>query len=331
MVATPLDPETGYVRLEAFHSETGREVQSALEKLSSQQMHRLLLDLRGNPGGIVESAVSVAALFLPKDILLLRLVGRTASNTRTFRASKDGPFAHLPIIVLVNASTASAAETLAGILQDHDRALIVGQRTFGKGLVQRGFLLPPSGDVVYLTVARAVIPSGRVIQRPYRNLTAEQYRGYAGQSPDTVDSDSTFRSTAGRVLHGGGGIAPDVALPAPPQMPVWLPAQAEVIESMVDSVAYTLESPGFKRWKSAPAEWRSRLAVPLFALAHDRLGVEPKADSLLTERIAWALAYRATEVRWGTERAYEFGVQTDPEIREATALFGKLEELVKKQ
>jgi len=328
MVSTLLDPQTGYLRLTSFYPETAKEVQDALRKLDGQGMRRLLLDLRWNPGGVVLGATDVAGLFLPKDVLILKLVGHAPMDNQTLNTTKTGPFVRLPLVILVNEHTASAAEALAGSLQDLDRAFIVGRRTFGKALAQRPVMLPPRGDAVFLTVARAVTPSGRIIQRPYRNLTAEQYRLFAGQAPDSV---TTFHTAAGRVVQGGGGVAPDVTLPAQADLPVWWSSAAnDWLETLVDSVANTLDLQTFAHWKTSPDEWRSRLALPFLSRVRDHLGVEPKVDSALTERIAWVTAYRATEVRWGADRAYEFGLANDGEIHAAATYFGKLEELLKK-
>src|SRR5690606_363197 len=143
--------------------------------LRRQGMQRLVLGLRGNPGGLLNEAVGSAGLFLDRDALVFRTVGRKADTNAEYRTRGRGPFRDVPLALLVDGASASASEALAGALQDHDRAVLVGHRTFGKALVQAPFPLP-SGDVLWLTIARVVTPSGRMIQRSYDGLTTAHYR-----------------------------------------------------------------------------------------------------------------------------------------------------------
>lgn len=214
-----MDGQTGYVRLVRFSRTTTDEVRTALDRLSGQGMKRAVLDLRGNGGGYMDQAVRVSDLFLPAGKTVVTQQGRP---TQTFRTQADRAFENLPLVVLVDGSSASASEIVAGAMQDHDRAVLVGRRTFGKGLVQQQRELV-DGSAIRLTIARFLTPSGRLIQTPYtRGVTPEQY--YASkrdrQSRDRtlrldellseVPDSLKFRTAGGRIVIGGGGILPDV-------------------------------------------------------------------------------------------------------------------------
>ena len=214
-----LDDQTGYIRLVRFARTTTDEVRTALERLSAQGMTRAVLDLRGNGGGYLDQAVKLSDLFLPAGKTVVTQKGRTS---QVFRTDDSNAFETLPLIVLVDGSTASASEIVAGAMQDQDRALLVGRRSFGKGLVQQQRELV-DGSAVRVTIARFLTPSGRLIQTPYtRGETPEQYytqkrdrqnrdrnlrlEELLSEVPDSLK----YRTPAGRVVIGGGGILPDV-------------------------------------------------------------------------------------------------------------------------
>jgi carboxyl-terminal processing protease len=190
-VARMVDSITGFVRLEEFGVVAGKEVHDALQRLKGQHMRRAILDLRGNPGGLVTSAVDVASEFFPRGTVVFGTVGRKRDVDTTFTTTRDGAFAALPLIVLIDEHSASAAEALAGSLQDHDRALLLGRRSFGKALMQTAFFVPPSGEILSLTIGHVVSPSGRFIQRRYRGIGAERYRSLAGKGGASGCSRST--------------------------------------------------------------------------------------------------------------------------------------------
>ncbi len=193
----------GYLRVSTISQHAAAELQQEVAALAARGMRTLLLDLRSNPGGLRDEAVNAAELFLDPGQAVLETRGRAPGDTRTFTDAAPQLWPRLPIVILVNQGTASAAEILAGALQDHDRALIAGTPTYGKGLVQTVFQL---GDRVALriTTARWYTPSGRSIQRAVRDTL-----GPAGR----VDTMGVFRTDAGRVLAGHGGIPPDVVIP----------------------------------------------------------------------------------------------------------------------
>lgn len=324
-----IDPRTGYLRLEDFLGNASKEVHDGLKKLRGMRAERVILDLRGNPGGNVIDAVEIASEFFPKGTLVFRTQGRKRDVDTTFITKRDGQFRELPLIVLIDERSASAAEALAGSLQDHDRALIVGRRSFGKALMQTVFFLP-SGDNVWLTVGRVVTPSGRSIQRRYHGLGYEQYLSFAGRSGAAEDTVAVYRTDAGRTVRGGGGIVPDVHVPVTAPLPVWWSAAADsgFDDAVSDSVAHTLAATPAARaaWLDAAAEWRATLLPPFLARVRGRLGVAAHADSLLAARLARILAARAAEVRWGPEAREEFLVRNDAMIHAAVERFAGLEE-----
>jgi carboxyl-terminal processing protease len=195
-----------------FNLTTSDEFNAHLEKLRSQGMNSLILDLRNNHGGLVMQAVRVADTFLQRGQNILTQKGRVRGSTETYAAENETPDT-APLVVLVNGGTASAAEIVAGALQDHDRALIVGETSFGKGLVQNPFLLD-YGSALMLTIAKYYTPSGRLIQRDYSNGGFYDYythggtlRPKDGEAGKPIGPES--KTDTGRAVYGGGGIMPD--------------------------------------------------------------------------------------------------------------------------
>lgn len=205
-----LEPGVGYIRLSDFTNTSAREVHDAIDRLTGQGMERLVFDLRNNPGGALDAAIGVSDAFLVEGQLIVSTRGRTEENNATYRApGQDEPFEG-PLVVLVNEGSASASEIVAGAVQDHDRGLVLGETTWGKGLVQTVFSVRDTG--LALTTARYYTPSGRLIQRDY-----ESYIDYVthrnGVSPEDEPAE-VYETDAGRTVLGGGGIMPDVTVPA---------------------------------------------------------------------------------------------------------------------
>lgn len=210
-----LSPDTGYILLRDFTHTSSRELTTAIEKLKKLGMKKLLLDLRGNPGGVLEQAVDVADVFLPKGSKIVYTRGRTPSSGQDFYAPGEGVHFDQPLVVLINRGSASASEIVAGAIQDHDRGLLVGQRSWGKGLVQSVYTLP-YGAGLALTTARYYTPSGRWIQRDYSDLLAYVNPEDADAGGETKADDvprkagQPFYTDAGRIVYAAGGITPDV-------------------------------------------------------------------------------------------------------------------------
>src|SRR3954470_785701 len=177
-----LDATTGYIRMQDFGENTDRDVKHALHDLAAKGMRRLLFDLRGNPGGPLDQAIKVANEFLPKGKMIVYTRGRVTNSDQDYRASEDSEFTDLPIVMLVNRNSASAAEIVSGALQDHDRAYLVGETTFGKALVQSVYRIS-GGAGLALTTAHYYTPSGRIIQRPW-DASFDEYLSYTLRDQD---------------------------------------------------------------------------------------------------------------------------------------------------
>jgi carboxyl-terminal processing protease len=211
-----VDAQTGYIRLRDFSETTDRDLGAALDVLRGQGMTRLLLDLRDNPGGPLDQAIKVSDRFLSRGDMVVYTRGRTRNSDQDYRAQQEPSMDNMPVVILVNRNSASAAEIVSGALQDHDRALIVGERTFGKALVQSVFRIS-EGAGLALTTARYYTPSGRLIQRPYDGAF-DEYLTYSWreQQEDRPRDPADLKFTnAGRKVYGGGGIEPDAYMPGP--------------------------------------------------------------------------------------------------------------------
>ena len=327
-----VDSTTGYVRLEEFGPEAAGEVRDALDRLKKQHMRRAILDLRGNPGGLVESAVELASEFFPRGTVVFRTRGRKRDVDTTYTTKHDGDYVALPLVVLIDENSASAAEALSASLQDHDRALLVGRRSFGKALMQMDFVVMPMGDDLHLTIGYVLSPSGRFIQRRYRGLAVEQYLAFAGKSGAESDTLQEYRTDAGRVVRGGGGIAPDVALSKPVPLPVWwsVAVDSGFNDAVSDSVALTLPATPAARaaWLGAPDRWRATVLPPFLTRVRARLHLAAQTDSTLDARLTRILAARVAEVRWGLDALEEFLVRSSPDVQAAVGYFPRLPELL---
>lgn len=217
-----MDKTTGYILVSRFAETTATEFHSALLELGQQGMKHLVLDLRGNSGGLLDGAINMADELLPKGDLIVYTQGAHHSR-KNYYATRGGLFEEGRLTVLIDEHSASASEVVSGAIQDNDRGAIIGHRSFGKGLVQHQFNLPGNAAVL-LTIARYYSPSGRCIQRPYDKGSDEYYMAYLNRvlsdynaadsvlnAPDT--SSEVFLTKQGRKVYGGGGIQPDVALP----------------------------------------------------------------------------------------------------------------------
>lgn len=219
-VSYMINPEIGYIKISRFSQKTYEEFQEAMDTLRAQGMKKLILDLQGNPGGYMNQAIDIADEFLSEGKKIVFTHGKDGKYDSDARSTEKGEFETGDLIVLLNEGSASASEILAGALQDNDRALVVGRRSFGKGLVQSPFDLS-DGSELRLTISRYYTPSGRSIQKPYGDL--EEYsrdinkrfrRGEFFHADSIHFSDSLKYQTAnGRTVYGGGGIMPDYFVP----------------------------------------------------------------------------------------------------------------------
>jgi carboxyl-terminal processing protease len=204
-----VDSQTGYVRIDDFAEHTEEELTRALEDLRAKGMKRTVLDLRSNPGGQLDQAIRMVNLFVPRGSLIVYTDGRVPNADQEYRATENGRFLTGPMIVLVNRSSASASEIVSGALQDYDRALVVGETTFGKALVQSVYRVS-QGAGLALTTARYFTPSGRLIQRPWDGSFDEYLTYTLKDQADRAHTPDQLKYTAGgRKVYSGGGIEPD--------------------------------------------------------------------------------------------------------------------------
>src|SRR5207245_1324558 len=211
-VSMMLDDRVGYVLLTPVSETSAQEVTDAVNGLVQKGMKSLVLDLRGDPGGLLDQGVAVSELFLDPGQEVVETRGRAPTTSKTYRDAKPQPWPNLPVVVLTNGGTASAAEIITGALQDHDRAVVVGTPTFGKGLVQSLWQLTPE-TALKLTTARWYTPSGRTIQRKSKSESDQEAQVVAAeQGHDSTKSDSAlvFHTDHGRTVLGGAGIRPDL-------------------------------------------------------------------------------------------------------------------------
>ena len=215
-----LDENTGYIKIKNFGENTYPELLISLAQLSQEGFNNLVIDLRDNTGGYLQSAVQIANEFLPKNKLIVYTQGRK-SPREDYKSDGRGSYQNIPLVVLINESSASASEIFAGAMQDNDRATIIGRRSFGKGLVQKPIEFPDK-SVVRLTVARYYTPSGRCIQKPYSTGNDKTYeddivsRYKHGEffSQDSIKhTGPAYHTSLGRTVYGGGGITPDIFVP----------------------------------------------------------------------------------------------------------------------
>ncbi len=215
-----LNDTTGYLRIKSFGERTYAEMLATLQNLYMMGAKNIVVDLRDNGGGLLEAAVQMANEFLPKNRLIVYTQGRK-SQRQEYRSNGKGAYQKVPMVVLINEGTASAAEIFAGAMQDNDRATVVGRRSFGKGLVQQQIQFP-DGSMIRLTIARYYSPSGRCIQKPFKpgdNADYQQDILSRYQHGEFFSQDSikhvgpVYHTTIGRKVYGGGGITPDIFVP----------------------------------------------------------------------------------------------------------------------
>ena len=205
--------DTGYIKVNRFAQQTFDEVQTAYNELEKSGMKNLILDLRNNGGGLMDQAISILDMFVNSNDTILYTKGRIQNANEVFYANKNRQDKEIPIVVLINRSSASASEIVSGAFQDLDRGIVVGETSFGKGLVQKQFMLD-DGSAVRITVAKYYTPSGRLIQREFENGIDEYYNNLLTDNREASDSllakKPVFKTKRGRNVYGGGGITPDI-------------------------------------------------------------------------------------------------------------------------
>jgi carboxyl-terminal processing protease len=337
-----LKPGVGYVAMTGgFNLTTAAEFQAALEDLHTKGMNTLVLDLRGNRGGLLIQAVRVANTFLQRGQVIVKQEGRFRGAMETFKAQNDTPDP-IPLVVLVNGDSASAAEIVAGALQDHDRALIVGESTFGKGLVQLPIQLEYDSALL-LTIAKYYTPSGRLIQRDYSNSVYDYYtRGGVSanrDAPPAPPSGPESHTDMGRAVYSGGGIAPDEVV-KPGRI---TPAEARLSDSIF---AFAMELTngrvaGFENYKVAPGIDYEHELLPTdfpitdavmkefkrFVTAKTVFKVTPEQLEKARPFVERQLRYDLATAAYGTTTALQVINEKDPQIARAVDAMPRAREL----
>jgi carboxyl-terminal processing protease len=323
---------TGYIKLVRFAKNTHEEFLKAAKDLESQGMKRMVLDLRGNGGGFLNAAIDLADEFLPDGRVIVYTEGRN-SPRRDITASRRGQFESIPLAILIDEGSASASEIIAGAMQDNDRAVIVGRRSFGKGLVQEHVDLPDQ-SAVRLTTARYYTASGRSIQRPYGagidygSDYNVRYEHGELLSADSIrqDSSQTFTTLKGRTVYGGGGVMPDI----------FVPADTSEGSNYLSELFYTgalnqfaldiadrdrIKLLDFGTYKAFNERFvvSEALLRELGAFAQKQ-GIEPNAEDLARSRSQIATRLKAGIARnvWGNAGFYEIMLDTDSIFKRAS-------------
>jgi carboxyl-terminal processing protease len=292
-----LKPGLGYIRANGFDPQTAKQLKDAIENLGGEKLKGLVLDLRDNPGGVVQAALETASYFLKPDQRILSVKGRSVEGQNVDTPKTAAPYS-FPVAVLVNAKTASAAEIVSGALQDHDRATIIGQPTFGKGLVQNVF--PLSGNTALaLTTAFYYTPSGRSIQKPLPSGHLELEK-----------QQEQFRTDSGRIVTGGGGIQPDVLIAPEPmtQLRVALDASGMYTSFATDFIEKHKITDAFEVTPAVLEEFQ------VYAGQHS---IQPPVGEWVRER-AWVQSRLKQEIfnqALGVAKGDEVEAQRDPAVR----------------
>ena len=343
-----LEGGTGYIKLNQFTENASMLVEQALKQLQARGAGGYLLDLRGNPGGLLEQAVGVAGKFLPEDRLIVYTMGRPGSDQRSYHAPESFTLEDAPLVVLVDRFSASASEIVAGAIQDWDRGVVAGQPTFGKASVQQIFPMN-QGTALKITTSRYYTPSGRLIQK-----TAERTLGSGALDSamgETDEADRTsYETKIGRTVYGGGGIAPDVEIevPAYPNLiralnnqsmfmkfaihyvsndPVADPSTFDVTDEMIDDFRRFVETRSFTYTSvaeqsldeleeivqdRAPTDDVLESLADLRSKLNRQRGLEyARHRDLLVARIGSEISAKL----WGTAGRYAFAARHDPQIR----------------
>ncbi len=332
-----LDKRTGYIKITRFAGGTDKEFEAMLDQLLRKGANRLVLDLRDNPGGYLEKAISIADHFLPEGATITYTKGQAAKYSQTYKASAKGSFQDGALAVLINEGSASAAEILAGALQDNDRASVIGRRSFGKGLVQMPITLS-DGAELRLTISRYYTPSGRCIQKPYDSHDLAQYDDDLDERlrhgelffEDSIRGQDTVRyqTARGRTVHGGGGIRPDVFVPVDTAANPALLARVEGRYILAGHAsAYAALHKAIWQKAGFPA-FKARFQMEQATVAS--IKARAAAEGIRASEAQWAAvlpamahAYKAAAARaiFGEAGYYAIATEQDTDIARARAAF----------
>jgi carboxyl-terminal processing protease len=337
-----VDGSTGYIRLQDFGENTDHDLRRALHDLSSKGMRRLLLDIRNNPGGPLDQAIRVANEFLPKGKMIVYTRGRVANSDQDYRATEESEYVDIPIVMLANRNSASASEIVTGALQDHDRAYVVGETTFGKALVQSIYHISGNSGLA-LTTAHYYTPSGRLIQRPW-DAAFDEYLTYTMRDQDANkphNASDLKRTDAGRPVYSGGGIEPDRRVAGPVEgfnptrfgRALWNSNNG----GEFGRLAERFDAEGDTRIKQTPTGRKT--VKPNFVvddamvndfreqLKTDRVRVNEDSFKKDLDFIKAMIRYEIDRALFGVGEARRHLVEIDPQARVALSMFGEAQRL----
>ena len=323
-----LNPGTGYIRIKDFTSTTVRELDDAIAKLEQQGMQRLVLDLRMNPGGLLDAAVGVSDHFLDKGQMIVYTKGRTADSMQEYTAPGKHERFEKPVVVLVNRGSASASEIVAGAIQDHDRGLVVGETSWGKGLVQSVYTLQ-YGAGLALTTSKYFTPAGRNIQRDFTSVYDYYMADEAENGAEVPLSErEQFRTATGRIVYGGGGITPDVIVKQPQlsRTTHLLEVRSAIFNYAVE---YAAKHPELtKELEVTPAmieEFVRHAAAAEIANESDiREALTQPEDR---NYIVRALKAEIVAAKYGFDASYPYRLQGDAQVEKALEVFPEAQKL----
>jgi carboxyl-terminal processing protease len=335
-----IDATTGYIRHRDWGENTDREMKRALSDLAAKGMKRLLYDIRGNPGGPLDQAIKVSNEFLPRGDMIVYTRGRIPNSDQDYRATEESEFTNIPMVVIANRNSASASEIFTGSMQDHDRAYIVGETTFGKALVQSVYRVSGQAGLA-LTTAHYYTPSGRLIQRPW-DETFDEYLTYTQRDQDVSKphNPSDLKHTdAGRSVYSGGGIEPDKYIAGPVEgfSPT---AFGRVLYNRQDFENYAEKYMAQGDTRVAQASTGRRIIAPNFevddamiadfkeTLKGSRLKIDEDAFQKDRDFIKAMLRFRIDEAVFGFAQAQQHLVSVDPQAQLAITEFGEAQKIL---
>jgi carboxyl-terminal processing protease len=331
-LAYMLTDDVGFIRISNFTSTTANELDAAVARLKEEGMTKLMLDLRGNPGGLLDQAVQVSERFIPSGRLLVYTRGRISGSNQDFVAKRGANRLGTPLVVLVDNSSASASEIVSGAVQDHDRGLVVGETSFGKGLVQRVIPLRDGGALA-VTTAKYYTPSGRLIQRDYSDLEEyyltrpdeDEEEGAGADLPAPTDGEDTqvFYTSGGRKVYGGGGIRPDYIVKSQR-------ASHGVLQMLRENlffdfaVRYTNAHPDLKKSFKATDE----MFVEYRSFINSRnYEYDPQEFEEAKDEIAVRLRAQIARVKWDQVEEGRILAEADHQVQRALELFDEAAKL----
>lgn len=321
-------PGVGYIRIKDFTSTTVRELDEAITKLNGEGMQKLVLDLRMNPGGLLDAAVGVADHFLDKGQMIVYTKGRTPDSAQEYTAPGKHVKFDLPLVVLVNRGSASASEIVAGAIQDHDRGLVVGETSWGKGLVQSVYTLQ-YGAGLALTTSKYYTPAGRNIQRDYSSVYDYYMADETENGPEVpLAQREQFKTDTGRIVYGGGGITPDVMIKQPTlkRTTQLLEVRSAIFNYAVEYAAKHPDVTTELQISPAMVEDFIRYAAEkeIASEADIRAALQSAEDRKFVER---AMKAEIVAAKYGYDASYPYRLQGDAQVEKALEVFPEAQKL----